>query len=45
MGEGEKGYCGLRMNVNGKLVAFSKPDEAVLHAYRDPHITNCLGAD
>ncbi|RLI23909.1 MAG: radical SAM protein [Candidatus Hecatellales archaeon] len=44
MGEGEKGYCGLRMNVKGRLSTLSKPSEAVLHAYKDPHVTNCCAA-
>lgn len=44
IGEGEKGYCGLRWNKGGKLVSLSTPKEALLHAYLDPHVTNCCAA-
>lgn len=44
MGPGEKGYCGLRWNREGRLVSLAKPDRGVLHAYRDPHVTNCCAA-
>ena len=45
MGKGERGYCGLRMNVDGKLITFSRPREGLLYAYKDPHVTNCLSYD
>jgi pyruvate formate lyase activating enzyme len=44
MGEGELGYCGLRWNENGKLLALSTPHEGLFYAYPDPHITNCSAA-
>jgi pyruvate formate lyase activating enzyme len=44
IGIGEKGYCGLRKNLNGKLISLSSTDKAVLHWYPDPHVTNCCNA-
>lgn len=44
MGLGETGFCGLRKNLQGKLNTISKPDKAILHAYPDPHVTNCCAA-
>ncbi|MEM3552670.1 MAG: radical SAM protein [Candidatus Bathyarchaeia archaeon] len=44
IGVGEKSYCGLRINVNGKLVSLSNINKAVLHWYPDPHVTNCCSA-
>jgi len=44
IGEGEKGYCGLRTNIDGHLKSLSDPYKGVLHAYRDPHPTNCCSA-
>jgi pyruvate formate lyase activating enzyme len=43
MGTGEKGYCGLRQN-NGYLRSKTKGEYGLLHAYLDPHITNCCSA-
>ncbi len=44
MGEGEVGYCGLRRNVQGKLVSTVSLEKALLHAYLDPQVTNCCAA-
>ncbi|MHC1636842.1 MAG: radical SAM protein [Candidatus Nezhaarchaeales archaeon] len=44
MAEGEIGYCGLRMNVNGKLVSKVSANEALMYGYYDPHVTNCCAA-
>ncbi len=44
IGIGERGYCGLRWNENGKLISISTPNRAPLYAYLDPHITNCCAA-
>ena len=44
IGEGEKGYCGLRMNKDGKLYSLSSPKKGVLSYYLDPHVTNCCAA-
>lgn len=44
MGEGEVGYCGLRRNVDGRLVSSVSTEKALLHAYLDPQVTNCCAA-
>ncbi len=44
MSEGEKGYCGLRWNEIGRLISLSTPKRGLLHAYKDPHVTNCCAA-
>lgn len=44
IGEGETGYCGLRRNINGKLVSMVSADRGLLHYYNDPHPTNCCSA-
>ncbi len=44
IGDGEKGYCGLRWNKKKRLYNFSTPDKALLHAYKDPHVTNCCSS-
>jgi len=43
IGEGEKGYCGLRWNQGG-LETLSDRSRGLYHAYLDPHITNCCSA-
>lgn len=43
IGDGEKGFCGIRWNQGG-MQSLSTPDVGLLHAYLDPHITNCCGA-
>jgi pyruvate formate lyase activating enzyme len=43
IGLGEKGYCGLRGNNNGFNSKVTK-NCGLLHAYLDPHITNCCSA-
>lgn len=40
IGEGKKGYCGLRKNINGIL----ETKEGVLHTYYDPLPTNCCAS-
>mgnify|MGYP000147265773 CR=1 FL=1 len=44
IGVGEKGFCGLRKNVNGKLESLTNPNQGILYAYQDPHVTNCCAA-
>ncbi len=44
IGEGEVGYCGLRRNVDGRLVSLSSQSHGLLHYYNDPHPTNCCSA-
>ncbi len=43
IGEGERGFCGLRTVRNGKLVHLAgTPARGLLHWYRDPLPTNCV---
>jgi pyruvate formate lyase activating enzyme len=43
IGEGERGYCGLRTVRAGRLVHLAgTPARGVLHWYRDPLPTNCV---
>ncbi len=43
IGEGERGYCGLRTARNGRLVHLAgTPAAGLLHWYRDPLPTNCV---
>ncbi|MHC1586532.1 MAG: radical SAM protein [Candidatus Hecatellaceae archaeon] len=44
LGDGEKGYCGLRVNRGGRMVTPFGKNEALLYAYKDPHVTNCCAA-
>lgn len=44
IGEGESGYCGLRVNKDGRLVSLTSPNKGVYYAYLDPHVTNCCSA-
>jgi pyruvate formate lyase activating enzyme len=45
IGEGERGYCGLRTVRQGKLVHLAgTPQRGLLHWYRDPLPTNCVAA-
>ncbi|MDI9619535.1 MAG: radical SAM protein [Candidatus Nezhaarchaeota archaeon] len=44
MAEGEIGYCGLRRNVNGKLMSKTSTGMALLYGYYDPHVTNCCAS-
>ena len=44
MEDGEKSYCGLRENRYGKLFSRVERENALLHYYLDPHITNCCNA-
>lgn len=43
IGEGEKGYCGLKWN-DGRLSSKISRSEGLLYAYLDPHITNCCSS-
>jgi pyruvate formate lyase activating enzyme len=43
IGEGKKGYCGLRVNIGGKIKYTPKNiDSAFLEYYFDPLPTNCV---
>ena len=43
MGDGERGYCGLRTVRNSRLVHLAgTPQRGILHWYRDPLPTNCV---
>lgn len=43
IGEGERGYCGLRTNRGGRLVHIAgSARRGLLHWYRDPLPTNCV---
>ena len=43
IGEGEKGFCGLRTVCNGRLVHLAgTPAQGLLHWCRDPLPTNCV---
>jgi len=44
IGDGEKGFCGLREVKDGKLFSLTNANEGVMHSYKDPHITNCCAA-
>ncbi|MGQ9542582.1 MAG: radical SAM protein [Candidatus Bathyarchaeia archaeon] len=44
IGVGEKGYCGLRSNVEGQIRGLRGSGEALLYAYIDPHVTNCCAS-
>jgi pyruvate formate lyase activating enzyme len=43
MGEGERGYCGLRWNERG-LRSLASNEMGLYHAYKDLHVTNCCAA-
>ena len=42
--ENEKGYCGLRYNKSGQIQNLFGPKHGILHAYKDPHVTNCCAS-
>ncbi len=43
IGEGEKGFCGLRTVQDGNILHHAgTPQKGVLHWYRDPLPTNCV---
>ncbi len=44
MGRGDVGYCGLRMNIDGKLESLVSPKKALLYTYLDPMPTNCCAS-
>ena len=44
LGRGERGYCGLRQNVGGRLQTLTTPSHGRLHRYVDRHVTNCCAA-
>lgn len=44
--EGKLGYCGLRKNVNGKLVHLAgTPEKGIVQCYHDPLPTNCVAIE
>jgi len=44
IGDGEVGYCGLRKNLDGRLLSDVSTEKAFLYAYLDPQVTNCCAA-
>ena len=43
IGEGERGYCGLRTKRDSRLIHLAGiPPRGILHWYRDPLPTNCV---
>ena len=44
IGENEVGFCGLRRNLDGKLVITAGRKKGLLHYYLDPMVTNCCSA-
>ncbi len=44
IGVGDRGFCGLRENVDGRLRSQATLHTALLYAYQDPHVTNCCAA-
>ncbi len=45
IGEGERGFCGLRSARQGRLIHLAgTPARGLLHWYRDPLPTNCVAA-
>jgi len=44
IGEGELGYCGLRMNSGERLKSRVDHEHGLLHYYLDAHVTNCCAA-
>ena len=44
LGDGEVGYCGLRVNVGGRLRSLTSPKIGLFYYYLDPHVTNCCSA-
>lgn len=44
IGDGEKGYCGLRENINGKLETKTTAEFGLLDFYYDPIPTNCCAS-
>ncbi len=44
MAVGEKGYCGIRKNKNGRLKSLAPKGSALAHTYLDPLPTNCCAA-
>lgn len=41
IGDGEKSYCGLRANIEGKLESMVNDGNAIVECYYDPIPTNC----
>jgi pyruvate formate lyase activating enzyme len=44
MAPGERGFCGLHYNKDGRLVHRAPKGSALAHMYRDPLPTNCCAA-
>jgi pyruvate formate lyase activating enzyme len=44
IGNGEKGFCGLKEVKDNKLFSLTNANEGVMYSYKDPHVTNCCAA-
>jgi len=44
IGEGDRGYCGLRAYSGGVFTSATSPSDAALYYYLDPQVTNCCAA-
>ena len=44
IGEGEKGFCGLRKVVGGRISTFASSENGILHSYSESHVTNCCAS-
>ncbi|NPV04408.1 MAG: radical SAM protein [Syntrophaceae bacterium] len=44
LGPGQKGYCGLHLERNGRLAHAVQPGSALAHMYFDPLPTNCCAS-
>ncbi|MEM3891437.1 MAG: radical SAM protein [Nitrososphaerales archaeon] len=44
LGEGEVGYCGLKINFKGRLKSLTSIKQGLFYHYLDPHVTNCCSA-
>lgn len=44
IGDGEVGYCGLRINSSGRLRSLTSTKQALFYYYLDPHVTNCCSS-
>lgn len=44
IGDGDRGYCGLRANSDGVFTSLASTKKAALYYYLDPQVTNCCAA-
>lgn len=44
IGEGEKGFCGLRKVIDGKILTFTNTINGILYTYPESHVTNCCAS-